>query len=197
MLSVTEVAFAMVRIGEVVPDFELNGLHRGQEISFKLSERRGKWVVLLFYPADFSFVCPTELAEAADLHPQFKKLNAELASVSMDTVFVHKAWMDRSPSIQKIEYPMLSDTTGKICRMFEAFADAESLPLRGSFIIDPQGVLRASEINDNRVGRNMNELLRKLQACVYVSTHANYVCPASWTPADKAIKTDLKLVGEI
>ena len=152
---------------------------------------------MIFYPADFTFICPTELEEAAGLHEEFNKLNAEVFSVSTDTVFVHKAWHDHSPAIKKVKFPMIADPTGKICRMFGTYIEDEGLSLRGSFIVDPDGVLKALEMHENSLGRNTKELLRKLQAAVYVREHKGEVCPVSWEPGKKTLKPGLDLVGKI
>src|SRR3989344_3684601 len=136
----------MIKIGEKIKDFKFRAYHGGKDIEMKLSQFRGRWLILLFYPADFTFVCPTELEEAADMYDQFKKLNAEIISVSTDTAFVHKAWHDVSPAIGKVKYPMAADATGKICREFGTYMDDTGLSLRASFIIDPEGVLKSLEL---------------------------------------------------
>lgn len=187
----------MIQVNQKVPDFELSAYHDGEIKKIKLSDYRGKWVVLIFYPADFTFICPTELEEAAEFYNEFKKLDAEVLSVSTDTVYVHKAWHDTSPSIKKIKYPMLADPTGKLCREFGTYLEDEGVSLRGSFVIDPDGVLRVAEINDNSLGRSTKELLRKLQAAKYVREHNGEVCPASWEPGKKTLKPGLDLVGKI
>jgi NADH-dependent peroxiredoxin subunit C len=187
----------MVQIGQKVEDFVTEAYHDGETKTIKLSNYKGKWVVLLFYPADFTFVCPTELEEAADLYEQFKKENAEILSVSTDTVFVHKAWHDNSPSIKKIKYPMIADPSGKICKQFNTYLPEEGLSLRGSFIIDPEGVLKAIDVHDNSIGRSSEEILRKLQASKFVSENAGMVCPASWKPGGKTLKPGLDLVGKL
>ncbi len=187
----------MVKIGEKVEEFELQAFHNNESKKVKLSDYKGKWVVLVFYPADFTFICPTELVELADNYDNFKKLNAEILSVSTDTVFVHKAWHDNSPSINKIKYPMLADPTGNLCREFGTYIDEEGLSLRGSFIIDPEGILKAYEIHDNSIGRSAQELLRKLEAAKFVREHKGEVCPASWKPGSKTLKPGLDLVGKI
>jgi len=163
----------------------------------RLGEFRGKWLALVFYPADFTFVCPTELAEMADHYEQFKQLGAEVMSVSTDTVFVHKAWHDHSPAIAKIQFPMAADPTGNLCREFGTYIDEEGLSLRGSFIIDPDGILKAYEMHDNSIGRSAKELLRKLQAAIYVREHGGEVCPASWEPGKSTLRPGLDLVGKI
>lgn len=187
----------MVKIGQKIPDFELQAFHNEDTKKVRLTELKGKWVVLIFYPADFTFVCPTELEEAAMLYPEFQKLNAELLSCSTDTVFVHKAWHDHSPAIKKITFPMLADPTGKLCKELGTYIDEEGLSLRGSFIFDPEGILKAYEMHDNSIGRSAQELLRKLQAAIYVREHKGEVCPASWVPGKKTLKPGLDLVGKI
>lgn len=187
----------MVAIGRAIPDFELDAYHRGEIRKLKLSDYRGKWLVLIFYPADFTFVCPTELEEAANYYGEFTKLGAEVMSVSTDTAFVHKAWHDQSPAIGKISYPMLADPAGKMCREFGTYIEEEGLSLRGSFIIAPDGVLKAMEIHDNSIGRCAAELLRKLQAAKFVSEHKGKVCPASWHPGDETLTPGVDLIGKI
>ena len=187
----------MVKIGEKAGDFRLEAFHNGKIKWIKLSQYKGKWVVLLFYPADFTFVCPTELEEAADNYKKFVKLGAEVLSVSTDTVFVHKAWHDESPAIKKIKFPMLADPTGKVCRQFGTYLYDEGLSLRGTFIIDPSRILKAYEVHDNSIGRSSAEILRKLQAAIFVGKHSDRVCQASWQPGDKTLKPGLNLVGKI
>lgn len=187
----------MVKINQKIQDFELEVYHKDEIKKIKLSDYRGKWLVLMFYPADFTFICPTELEEAAEHYEEFKKNDAEIISVSTDTVFAHKAWHDTSPAIKKIKYPMAADPTGKICREFNTYIEEEGLSLRGSFIIDPDGALKACEIHDNSIGRSAKELLRKLQAAKFVREHEGQVCPANWTPGEKTLKPGLDLVGKI
>ena len=187
----------MVKINQQIQDMEFEVFHDENTKKMKFSELKGKWVVLLFYPADFTFICPTELEEAADLYEEFKKHGAEVMSVSTDTVFVHKAWHDNSPAIKKVKYPMIADPTGKICKEFGTYIDEEGLSFRGSFIINPDGVLKSMEIHDNSMGRNTKELLRKLQAAIYVSQHKGEVCPVSWEPGKKTLRPGLDLVGKI
>ncbi|MBS3174990.1 peroxiredoxin [Candidatus Woesearchaeota archaeon] len=187
----------MVKIGQQISDFELEAFHNNEIKKVKLSNFKGKWLVLAFYPADFTFICPTELVELADLYDEFKKAGAEVLSVSTDTVFVHKAWHDNSPSIKKIKYPMLADPAGKLCKEFGTYIEEEGLSLRGSFIIDPDGILKAYEIHDNSIGRSAEEILRKLHAAIYVREHKGEVCPASWKPGKQTLKPGLDLVGKI
>jgi len=188
----------MLKISEKVLNFTCEAYHNKRIKTFRFSQVRRKWVVLLFYPADFTFVCPTELESAALLYPKFKKEKAEIFSVSTDTAFVHKAWHDNSPSIRKIKYPMLADPNGKICRMFGTYIEEEGLSQRASFIIDPDGILKSIEIHDNSIGRNVEEILRKLQAASFVRKNKGaLVCPVNWKPGDKTLKPSEKLVGKI
>lgn len=190
-------SFCMIKIGEKVENFELQAFYNNESKKVKLSDYKGKWVVLVFYPADFTFICPTELVELAENYGKFKELGAEVFSVSTDTIFVHKAWHDNSPSIKNIEYPMLADPTGNVCREFGTYIEEEGLSLRGSFIIDPDGVLKCYELHDNSIGRSAFELLRKLEAAKFVREHGGEVCPASWKPGSKTLKPGLDLVGKI
>ncbi len=187
----------MLRIGQQVPDIELQAFHNEDTKKFRLSDFKGKWLAMIFYPADFTFVCPTELEDAANLYDEFTKVGAEILSVSTDTVFVHKAWHDQSPSIKKIRYPMVADPTGALCRAFGTYIEEAGLSLRGSFIIDPDGVLKAFEIHDNSIGRSASELLRKLHAAQFVREHGGEVCPANWKPGADTLKPGLDLVGKI
>ncbi len=197
--------FVLVKAGEPVPDFEFEVYHEDAIKTMSLSTLRGKWVILVFYPADFTFVCPTELEELAKLYPKFQELNAEIISISTDTVFTHKAWHNASPGIKEIKYPMAADPSGKIAAAFGvlieggevAFTPDEGLALRGTFIIDPFGILRSMEVNDNSIGRKGTETLRKLQAAQYVETHKGQVCPASWEPGEDTLEPGLNLVGKI
>lgn len=187
----------MVRIGQKVEDFEVQAYHNDDIRKVKLSDYKGKWVVLFFYPADFTFICPTELEEAANFYAEFKAADAEILSVSTDTVFTHKAWHDVSAAIKKIKFPMLADPSGKLCRLFGTYLEDEGLSLRGTFIIDPDGVLKAADIHDNSIGRGAKEILRRVQAAKFVRENKGEVCPASWEPGKKTLKPSLNLVGKI
>ena len=197
--------YSLVKVGESIPDFEFETYHKGAVKTMSFSSLRGKWVIVVFYPADFTFVCPTELEELAALYPKFQELNAEIISISSDTVFTHKAWHDTSEGIKKIDYPMAADPSGKISSAFgvlieggeAALTPDEGLALRGTFIIDPSGTLRAMEINDNSMGRKAAETMRKLQMAQYIETHKGQVCPASWEPGDDTLEPGLDLVGKL
>ena len=186
-----------LEIGKLAPDFELEAFQDEEVKKIKLSSLRGKWVALVFYPADFTFVCPTELGELADKYSEFQENNVEIMSLSTDTVFVHKAWFDNSETIKKIKYPMLADPTGKVCRDYRVYIQEEGLALRGTFIIDPKGILKAFEVHDNSIGRNANELFRKIKAAQFVEEHGDKVCPASWEPGKEVLHPGLNLVGKI
>ena len=186
-----------VKINQKVQGFEAKALHENKIKNIKLSDYQGKWVVVFFYPADFTFVCPTELEELAHNYEKLKSMNVEILSVSTDTEFVHKAWHDNSPAIKKVAFPMVADPTGKISKMFGVYIKEEGLALRGSFIIDPDGVLKAFEIHDNSIGRSADELVRKIQAAQFVREHGGEVCPANWKPGSKTLKPELDLVGKI
>ena len=186
-----------VKIGHAVTDLKAEAYHNNEIVNLSLSDYKGKWTVVVFYPADFTFICPTELEELAEIYESFKATNAEVLSVSTDTVFVHKAWHDTSEAIGKIKFPMVADPTGEWSKTFGTYIDEAGLALRGSFIIDPDGVLKAFEINDNSIGRNAKELLRKVQAAKFVSEADGEVCPASWTPGGDTLTPGLDLVGKI
>lgn len=184
-------------IGSSVPDFEFEYFQDESFRKMKFSTLLGKWVVVVFYPADFTFVCPTELEELAKNYDAFKALGAEIISVSTDTVFVHKAWHDFSPAIKQITYPMAADPTAKLAKAFGVYIPEEGLSLRGTFIIDTDGILQSIEINSNSIGRNAKETLRKLEAAIFVKEHPGQVCPASWKKGEKTLQPGIDLVGKI
>ncbi|MFH1850001.1 MAG: redoxin domain-containing protein [archaeon] len=187
----------MVNINERAPEFTADAFVDNDIRKISLSDYRGKWVVLFFYPADFTFVCPTELGELADRHEEIRKLGAEVISVSTDTAFVHKAWHDSSETIKKIKYPMLADPSRKVCKSYWTLIEDEGLSLRATFIIDPEGMVKAFEFHDNSIGRSADELIRKLQAARFVSENKGQVCPMNWKPGKKTLKAGLDLVGKI
>ncbi len=157
----------------------------------------GHWSVFVFYPADFTFVCPTELGELADYYSEFQKIGCEVYSVSTDSHFVHKAWHDTSDTIGKITYPMLADPAGVLAKEFDVLVEKDWQALRGSFVINPEGVIVAYEVHDMGIGRNAQELLRKVQAAQFVAQHGDQVCPANWKPGDETLKPSFDLVGKI
>ncbi len=190
-----------VQVGQEVPDFELEIYdpvnHDFGKISLAEIKQRNKWTVLVFYPADFTFVCSTELADLADEHENLKAAGAEVITVSTDTVFTHLAWKREEKFLEKAKYPMGADRTGEVSRLFGVYNEESGLDLRGTFIISPSGVLVASEINFYNVGRNAKELLRKLQASVYVAAHPDEACPARWEQGAKTLTPGPKLVGKV
>ncbi|MFQ9934497.1 MAG: alkyl hydroperoxide reductase subunit C [Lachnospiraceae bacterium] len=157
----------------------------------------GKWSVFFFYPADFTFVCPTELEDLANKYEDFKNIGCEIYSVSCDTHFVHKAWHDASKTIQKIQYPMLADPTGVLARGFDVMIEEDGMAERGSFIVNPEGKIVAYEVTAGNVGRNADELFRRVQASQFVAEHGDQVCPAKWQPGAETLKPSLDLVGLI
>lgn len=187
----------MSLIGKKVNDFKVKAFHNGEFIDVTQDDLKGKWSVFVFYPADFTFVCPTELGDLADNYDKFKEIGCEVYSVSTDSHFVHKAWHDVSDTIKKIQYPMLADPTAKLAKDFEVYIEDEGMALRGSFIINPDGEIVAYEVNSNNIGREASELLRKVQAAQFVREHGDEVCPAKWRPGEKTLKPSLNLVGKI
>lgn len=184
-------------IGKELPKFTLSAYYQNDIKDIKLGDYKGKWLVLIFYPSDFTFVCPTELEDAAEYYSKFKEINAEIVSISTDTAFAHKAWHDTSPSIKKVDYPMLADPTGKFCRALGTLIEEEGVSLRATFIIDPDQIIKAYDIHDNSIGRNIEEIFRKLQASQFVREHQGLVCPANWKPGNKTLKPGSDLVGKI
>ncbi len=184
-------------INELAPDFNAEAFVDNEVKKISLFDYRGKWVVLFFYPADFTFVCPTELGDLADNYEKFKELGAEIISISTDTVFVHKAWHDNSETIKKIQFPMLADPTTKVCRKYQTLIAEEGLSLRATFLIDPEGILKAYEFHDNSIGRSSQELIRKIQAAKFVKENQGKVCPMNWEPDSETLTPGLDLVGKI
>lgn len=157
----------------------------------------GKWAVFFFYPADFTFVCPTELEDLANSYDKFKKIGCEIYSISCDTHYVHKAWHDASDTIKKIKFPMLGDPTGALARDFDVLIEKSGIAERGAFIVNPEGKIVAYEVIIGSVGRNADELLRRVEAAQFVAKHGDEVCPAKWQPGAKTLKPGINLVGKI
>ena len=187
----------MSLISTEVKPFTATAFHDGTFVEVTDADLRGKWSVVFFYPADFTFVCPTELGDLADNYAEFQRLGVEIYSVSTDTHFTHKAWHDTSDTIAKIEFPMVGDPTGPISRNFEVMIEADGLADRGTFVIDPEGVIQIIEVNAGGIGRNAVELLRKVKAAQYVAHHPGEVCPAKWEEGDDTLAPSLDLVGKI
>ena len=187
----------MSLINTEIKPFKATAFHNGKFVPVTDADLRGKWSVVFFYPADFTFVCPTELGDLADEYDSFRNIGVEVYSVSTDTHFTHKAWHDASDTIKKIQYPMVGDPTGTITRNFDVMIETEGLALRGTFVINPDGVIKVCEIHYLGIGRDAKELLRKVQAAQYVASHPGEVCPAKWTPGDATLAPSLDLVGKI
>ena len=187
----------MSLIGTEVKPFKAQAYHNGAFVEVTEADFKGKWSVVCFYPADFTFVCPTELEDLQDNYAALKGLGAEVYSVSTDTHFTHKAWHDTSDSIRKITYPMIGDPSHTLSRNFEVLIEAAGLADRGTFIIDPDGVIQAVEINAGGIGRDASTLINKIQAAQYVRTYKGEVCPAKWKQGSATLKPSLDLVGKI
>jgi peroxiredoxin (alkyl hydroperoxide reductase subunit C) len=186
-----------MKINQKIPEFKVQAYHNGEFKTVTNEQLKGKWSIFFFYPADFTFVCPTELGDLADKYTQFKDLGVEIYSVSTDTHFVHKAWHDASETIKKIKYPMLADPTALLSRAFGVHIEEEGLAYRGTFVVNPDGLVKIAEVHDNGIGRNSDELLRKVQAAQFVASHPGEVCPAKWKPGAATLKPGLDLVGKI
>lgn len=187
----------MARINSEVKPFTAQAYHQGEFVSVSDADMKGKWSVVFFYPADFTFVCPTELGDLADNYAEFQKLGVEIYSVSTDTHFTHKAWHDSSETIGKIQYPMIGDPTGTISRNFDVMIEEDGLADRGTFVIDPEGKIQIIEVNAGGIGRDASELLRKVKAAQYVAAHPGEVCPAKWQEGEATLAPSLDLVGKI
>ena len=187
----------MSLINTEIKPFTATAFHNGEFVEVSEADLKGKWSVVFFYPADFTFVCPTELGDLADNYETFQNLGVEIYSVSTDTHFTHKAWHESSDTIRKIQFPMIGDPTGTVTRNFEVMIEENGLADRGTFVIDPQGVIQLIEINAGGIGRNAQELIRKIKAAQYVAAHPNEVCPAKWEEGDETLAPSLDLVGKI
>jgi peroxiredoxin (alkyl hydroperoxide reductase subunit C) len=187
----------MALINTEVKPFSATAFHNGEFVEVTEADLKGKWSVVFFYPADFTFVCPTELGDLADNYAEFKRLGVEIYSVSTDTHFTHKAWHATSDTIGKIEYVMVGDPNGDITRNFDVMREGVGLADRGTFVVDPDGIIQILEVTPEGVGRNAVELLRKVKAAQYVRAHPNEVCPAKWEEGDDTLAPSLDLVGKI
>ena len=187
----------MSLIGKKIEDFKVEAYHNGGFKSISKDDLIGKWSILFFYPADFTFVCPTELEDLADHYSSFQEMNCEVYTCSTDTHFVHKAWHDVSDRIKKIQFPMLADPTGNLARMLEVYISESGLAERGTFIINPEGEIVVYEVSGSGIGRNADELVRKLQASQFVAQHGDQVCPARWRPGNETLKPGIDLVGTL
>ncbi len=187
----------MSLINTEVKPFAATAYKNGQFIDVTEADLKGKWSVFFFYPADFTFVCPTELGDLADNYAEFKKLGVEIYAVSTDTHFTHKAWHDTSEEIKKIEYPMVGDPTWTLAKNFEVLIEEAGLADRGTFVVDPEGKIQLVEITAGGIGRDAQELLRKIKAAQYVHNNPGQVCPAKWKEGDATLAPSIDLVGKI
>ena len=187
----------MSLINTKIKPFKNQAFKNGEFIEVTEKDTEGRWSVFFFYPADFTFVCPTELGDVADHYDELQKLGVDIYSVSTDSHFVHKAWHDASESIRKIKYPMLADPTGALSRAFGVMIEEEGMAYRGTFVVNPEGQIKVVEIHDNNIGRDANELLRKVEAAQFVATHTGEVCPAKWKKGEATLKPSIDLVGKI
>ncbi len=184
-------------INQKIPEFSAQAYHAGEFKSVSTDDVLGNWAVFCFYPADFTFVCPTELGDLADHYKELKDMGVEVYSISTDTHFVHKAWHDASDTIRKIEFPMIGDPTGVITRGFGVMIEEEGVALRGTFVINPEGEIKVAEIHDLGIGRSAVDLVRKVKAAQYVANNDGQVCPAKWQPGEETLTPHLDLVGKI
>ncbi|NVJ60188.1 MAG: alkyl hydroperoxide reductase subunit C [Gammaproteobacteria bacterium] len=184
-------------INTEIKPFKATAFKDGEFIEVSSDDIKGKWSIFFFYPADFTFVCPTELGDLADKYAQLQELGVEVFSVSTDTHFTHKAWHSSSDTINKIKYAMIGDPNGDITRNFGVMREGQGLADRGTFIVDPDGIIQVMEITAEGIGRNADELVRKVQAAQYVAEHDGEVCPAAWKPGSETLRPSLDLVGKI
>ncbi|VXD00664.1 alkyl hydroperoxide reductase subunit C [Sphingomonas sp. AX6] len=187
----------MAKIGDTLKPFTTQAYKQGKFVEVTDRDVTGKWAVFFFYPADFTFVCPTELEDLADVYPTLQKMGVEVFSVSTDTHFSHKAWHDTSPAIGKINYFMLGDQNHSISNNFDVLRAGQGLADRATFVIDPDGVIQIMEVTSEGVGRNATELLRKVKAAQYIAAHPGEVCPAKWEEGEETLAPSLDLVGKI
>lgn len=187
----------MSQIGKQIVDFKVQAYVNDSFKEVTKQDVLGKWSIFFFYPADFTFVCPTELEDLADTYAQFQAAGAEVYSVSCDTHFVHKAWHDASDTIKKIKYPMLADPTGALARSFDVMIESDGIAERGTFVVNPKGEIVAYEVVAGNIGRNAEELLRRLQALQFVASNPADVCPAKWKQGAKTLKPGIELVGKL
>lgn len=187
----------MALINSEIKPFKATAYQDGKFIDITDEDVKGKWAIFFFYPADFTFVCPTELGDLADKYEELKSRDVEVYSVSTDTHFTHKAWHEASETIGKIQYPMIGDPTGQVTRNFEVMREGQGLADRGTFVVDPDGVIQVMEITAEGIGRNAEELLRKVKAAQYVRAHPDEVCPAAWEEGEETLAPSLSLVGKI
>ena len=187
----------MSLIGSQIKPFKAQAFKGGKFIEVTDQSLRGKWSVVFFYPADFTFVCPTELADLAEKHAEIEAMGVKIVAISSDTKFAHLAWRNSEKLLENVKYTMGADPTGRVSRMFGVYDEASGLALRGTFLISSAGRLVSSEGNFYNVGRDMGELLRKLKANTYLEKHPAEACPARWQPGQQTLKPSEKMVGKV
>ena len=187
----------MSLINTQVQPFKTQAFLNGKFIDVSDESLKGKWSVLIFMPAAFTFNCPTEVEDAADNYAEFQKAGAEVYIVTTDTHFSHKVWHETSPAVGKAKFPLVGDPTHTLTKAFDVFIPEEGLALRGTFIIDPTGVIKTAEVHSNEIARDVKETLRKLKAAQYVAKNPGQVCPAKWNEGAKTIAPSIDLVGKI
>ena len=187
----------MSLINTEIKPFSATAFHAGKFVPVNQDSLKGKWSVVMFYPADFTFVCPTELEDMADNYAEFQKMGVEIYAVSTDTHFAHKVWHETSPAVGKAKFPLIGDPTHQLTRAFGVHIEEEGLALRGTFIINPEGFIKTAEVHDNAIARDVKETVRKLKAAQYVANNPGQVCPAKWNEGAKTLTPSLDLVGKI
>jgi peroxiredoxin (alkyl hydroperoxide reductase subunit C) len=184
-------------INQAIPTFKTQAYHNGKFVEVSDESVKGKWNVFIFMPAAFTFNCPTEIEDAADNYAEFEKMGAEVYIVTTDTHFSHKVWHETSPAVGKARFPIVGDPTHTLTRGFGVHIDDEGLALRGTFIINPEGIVKTAEVHSNEIARDVSETLRKLKAAQYTAANPGQVCPAKWKEGAATIAPSLDLVGKI
>lgn len=187
----------MSLINTQVQPFKAQAFKNGEFVEITEQDLQGKWSVMVFMPAAFTFNCPTEIEDAANHYDEFQKLGTDIYVVTTDTHFSHKVWHETSPAVGKAKFALVGDPTHKLTRAFGVHIEEEGLALRGTFVIDPQGVIKTVEIHDNAIARDVGDTLRKVKAAQYVAANPNEVCPAKWREGEKTLRPSLQLVGKI
>ena len=187
----------MALINTAIKPFKATAFKDGEFVDVSSENIKGKWAVFVFYPADFTFVCPTELGDIADKYEELQSRGVEVFSVSTDTHFTHKAWHDSSDTINKIKFAMIGDPTGEITRNFDCMRETMGLADRATFVVDPEGIVQAMEITSEGIGRDADDLVRKVKAAQYVANNPGEVCPAKWKEGEETLAPSLDLVGKI
>ena len=184
-------------INTPVQPFKAQAFHNGKFVEITEQSLFGHWSAFIFMPAAFTFNCPTEVEDAAENYGEFQKLETEVYIVTTDTHFAHKVWHETSDAVGKARFPLVGDPTHRLTRMFGVHIEEEGLALRGTFIVNPDGIVKTAEVHDNAIARDVKETLRKLKAAQYVAKHPGQVCPAKWNEGAKTLTPSLDLVGKI